>query len=194
MVSFTTKLEHIIATNGSRLAIYLSPDIALIPQYILRYDEPFLPFGKEVINATSKNGCCYIFDLAAYMALGAVGMIALERTIDYVGSEHITVLDGAFSDSDYVIVMDENSFGVDAITVSATFDVNAQIRYDRGVFLISDTLPNNIPKEQNLGFKVNDELHVNSISMKILDRNFVYQDRRDSFTETLRHQIEHYPQ
>lgn len=191
IMSFDTKLKSIISDTGSHTAITISPDIDLIPQHILRYDEPFLPLGKAIFDATSQHVCAYVFDLPAYMALGAVGMIALERTIDYVGFQHITILDGQFSDHAYFVVMDENSFGADAITLNSQTPQPTDLRQDRAVFRVHSVLPDVLP-ENNSGIYINDTLYIQEFTIKVLGRSFLYQDRKDTFSQTLNREVQRY--
>ncbi len=102
-----------------------------------RHDDPFLPFGKAIIDATHDLCCAYVFDLAAYLSLGASGAIALERTIAYVPAPLIKILDGPFTRAEYVRVASESAFAVDAVTL-ATLDSTVLIpllQADRGVFI-----------------------------------------------------------
>ena len=72
-----------------------------MPYPMQRYDDPFLPYGRAVIDATSDIACAYVFDLAAYLSIGASGAIALERTIAYVPSPSLTILHGMFTRAEY---------------------------------------------------------------------------------------------
>ncbi len=106
-----------------------------------RFDEPFLPFGKAVIATTADLVCAYVFHLASYLALGAAGAVALERTIAYVPSGVIKILHGPSATADYVLAITETAFDVHAVTLvstveSATIAAYVQ-RADQGVFVES---------------------------------------------------------
>ncbi len=140
MPDFETKVQSCITAFSSKILL-ISPIIDHMPPDVQRYDEPLLPFAKFVIQNTRDLVAGYMFDLPRYMALGAVGMIALERSIDYVGDAHITILDGRFAHPDFAIVMDENAFGVDAVTLAAGTDIKPFLkRADRGAFAIVDAV------------------------------------------------------
>jgi hypothetical protein len=102
--------------TGSTLAVALAPTINKLPPEIQRYDDPFLPFGEAVIDATRDLACGYVFHLGAYLALGAAGAVALERTIAYVPVGAIKILHGPFANAEYVAAAFENGFGADAVT------------------------------------------------------------------------------
>lgn len=94
------------------------PRIADMPLPIQRFDEPFLPFGKALIAATQDLVVCYAFDFASYMALGAAGVVALERTLGFVGPDCIKVLHGPFHGPGYSTMADKIALNLDAITVT----------------------------------------------------------------------------
>lgn len=104
-------------TNESHLAVGLKPQIANLPAPIARYDDPFLPFGRAIIEATHEFACAFVFDLASYLALGAAGARALERTIPLVPNNVITILHGPFYTADYAAAAFEEAFAVDAVTL-----------------------------------------------------------------------------
>lgn len=105
----------------------LSPVLAQMPLPVQSYDEPFLPFGKTIVDATRDLVAGYVFDLAAYLALGAAGAIALERTIAYarVGGS-LTILQGAFASAGYARAA--VAFSVDAVTL-ASADAEVEAAY-----------------------------------------------------------------
>src|SRR5690606_27503216 len=94
---FFKKLRNAVQSRSSTTLVLLSPAFEKMPLPMQRYDEPFLPFGKAIIDATHDLVAGYVFDLEAYLIPGAAGMIALERTISYLPSDLIEVLPGAFS-------------------------------------------------------------------------------------------------
>ncbi len=98
----------------------MAPRLLQIPLPMQRFDDPFLPFGKAIIAATRDVVCAYLFDLAAYLALGAAGAVALERTIAYARADSTTVsiLHGPFASADYVEAAGDNAFAADAVTVT----------------------------------------------------------------------------
>jgi len=110
--------------NPIRLAIALAPSLAKMPYPLQRYDDPFLPYSKAVIDTTADLTAAYVFDLAAYLSVGASGAIALERAIAYVPSTCMTILHGTFADPTYADLLAPTAFNTDAATVSPDlFDI-----------------------------------------------------------------------
>lgn len=116
--SFLMRLDTLAQAKGRALALRIAPRIEGLPLPIQAYDDPFLPFSKAIINATRDLVSVYIFDLAAYLALGAAGAIALERAIRYAKGDALTILHGPFADTRYDLLLDERAFAADAITVT----------------------------------------------------------------------------
>lgn len=118
-ISFSQRLEAIQQRKRSNRALWLGPRLLQMPLPMQKYDDPFLPFGKAIIDATQSITCAYIFDLAAYLALGAAGAIALERTIGYAraSGDALAVLHGPFATPDYADAVSAGGFHVDAVTV-----------------------------------------------------------------------------
>ena len=102
-----------------------------------RYDEPFLPFGKALIDTTKDLVAGYVFDLEAYLVPGAAGMIALERTIGYVPSDLVTILHGGFLTAAMTSGM-SMTMNSDSITVAQPALIDAQPLELRSRLLLSD--------------------------------------------------------
>lgn len=115
---FVTRFEDIAQERKAPVILRLNPTFEKLPLPIQRFDDPFFPFSKAIIQATEDLVCGYMFDLAAYLAMGGAGGIALERSIRYVGRDHITILHGPFANADYGAATDVTGFGVDALTVT----------------------------------------------------------------------------
>lgn len=137
--TFVAKLQA-AQTATSKWALYISPKVDLLPFAIGRHDDPFLPYARAIFAASRDLVCAYVFDLAAYMALGAAGMVALERSIGLVAQGHVTVLDASFSTGSFSGTWDETAYGVDAVTVSEVAPLDAfNNREDRQAFVVSDS-------------------------------------------------------
>jgi hypothetical protein len=115
---FLNKLSGLREKRASNLALFLNPRLENLPLSIARFDDPFLPYGKEIIRATQDLVVAYVFDLASYFALGAAGIVALERTIRFAG-DSVTILHAPFATGDYSAMADITGLGVDAITVTS---------------------------------------------------------------------------
>lgn len=110
------KLARLQREKGTRVGLLMRPQVSKMPLPMQRYDDPFLPFGKAILNAARDLICCVVFDLASYMVLGAAGMVALERTIAYGKGDAAIILHAPFANEAFNIVMDEASFNVDGVT------------------------------------------------------------------------------
>ena len=117
MTDFIGKFTDIQNEKPLSAVLFLSPVVIKMPVSMRRYDDPFLPFGKAIIQATQDLVCGYVFDFAAYLAIGAAGAVALERSIAYVGDDCFTVLHGAFANKSFYQLLDETSFNADALTI-----------------------------------------------------------------------------
>src|SRR5512146_194773 len=114
---FQDRLSAAQVRSASTLAFGLAPSIKTLPLAMQRFDEPLLPFGKAVIDSTADLVCAYVFHLASYLALGAAGAVALERTIAYVPAHLIKILHGPFATGDYAQAAFEDAFGADGVTL-----------------------------------------------------------------------------
>ncbi len=137
---FAHRLQAAQAARGTDQALLIAPRLSFMPLPLLSIDDPFLPFGKAIINATRDLVCAYVFDLAAYLALGAAGAVALERTIAYANanSAAITVLHGLFVGAGYVEAAADSAFNVDAVTLARTVDAEAYQARGLGVCLVAE--------------------------------------------------------
>lgn len=117
IMNFVDKWIQAQQKNKSLLAIGIAPRLVEMPAPIMRYDDPFLPFGRTIIENTQDLVCAYVFDLAGYLALGAAGARALERTIPIVPDTIPRILHGPFVTAAYVNMAE--AFAVDAVTLAA---------------------------------------------------------------------------
>lgn len=157
------------------LALHFCPRVVDLPLPMQRYDDPFLPYGKAVINASRAFVSLYVFDVLSYLAIGAAGAVALERTIDFLNDEIPCVLHGPFGDRACVKLLDKLAFGGDAITVSTgddaveLLDEKAQ---RQGEWVLSRSAIQLVDSAQ-------------SCTLRVLGDEFVYQHRQFDFQEAL---------
>lgn len=136
--NFAARLAAIQRKRQTTLALLLRPRLPQLPLPIQKYDDPFLPFGKAIIAETSDLVCAYVFDVAAYLALGAAGAVALERTIAYAraATETLAILHGPFASADYVEAAGVGGFAVDAVTVTDESLIEAYTGAGLGAFVV----------------------------------------------------------
>lgn len=176
--------------NQSRLALGIAPRLAKMPLPIARYDDPFLPFGRAIIEVTSDLVCAYVFDLASYLALGAAGARALERTIPLVPRHIPTILHGPFVTADYAQAAFENAFSADAVTLM-TSDPDVIAAYlenpVHGVFVQQSSAYLN---RFNVGTYSADQLTMHGSRALWITEPILYASGKDDFQETARQQAE----
>jgi orotidine-5'-phosphate decarboxylase len=122
MTTFLDKLQAAQTTNNSWMCIGLDPLVAKMPAPMAKYDDPFLPFLKSVVDVTSDLVCAYKPNMGFFLALGAGGVIALERIIAYVPDEIPVILDAKLNDIGHTAqAYAQGAFealGVDGVTVN----------------------------------------------------------------------------
>jgi len=122
MASFIEMLQAAQITNDSWVCVGLDPILERMPGPMLKYDDPFLPFLKTIVDATADLVCAFKPNLGFYLALGAAGVIALERIIAYIPNEIPVILDGKCNDIGHTAqayargIFD--ALGADAVTVN----------------------------------------------------------------------------
>jgi len=121
----TEHLVEQIKKKNSFLCIGLDVDLAKIPKHLLKEDDPIFSFNKAIIDATYHLCVAYKPNVAFYEAYGLKGWQALEKTINYLNSQHpeiFTIADAKRGDigntsSRYAKAFFEN-LGFDSITVA----------------------------------------------------------------------------
>lgn len=77
-----------IKKKQSFLCVGLDTDIKKIPQHLLNEEDPIFAFNKVIIDATAPYCVSYKPNAAFYESLGVKGIIALERTIEYIRTNY----------------------------------------------------------------------------------------------------------
>ncbi len=140
MQSFADKLA--VAQASSDVMLLLRPLMPEMPAPIHWQDDPFFPFSKAIIRATRDVVCGYMFDFAAYLAHGAAGAVALERSIAYAGDDVVTVLHGPFAGPYFVPMIYEDAFHADAATLVDAAHIDAYTTSkDHGAFVMHEGTP-----------------------------------------------------
>ncbi len=117
--AYLDRLENTIRERSTHAGIVLAPRVSEMPLEIARYDDPFLPYSKAVIEAVRDRICVVVFDMAAFLAIGAAGAVALERAIAFARSDGATsaVLHMPCATEAFAPAMSDAAFAVDAVTV-----------------------------------------------------------------------------
>ena len=114
-----------IKTKKSFLCVGLDTDLKKIPQHLLNDNDAIFTFNKNIIDATAPYCVAYKPNLAFYEAFGVKGMIAFEKTINYLNEyypDHFIIADAQRGDTGNTSKMYARTFfeeyDVDALTVA----------------------------------------------------------------------------
>jgi hypothetical protein len=190
---FVAKIERVQQERQTKIALMLNPRPFLLPHPVQRYDDPYLPFGKAVIQATRDLVCAYVFDLASYLGIGAAGAVALERTIAYA-QDTVTILHAPFTGIGYSAAADTTGFGVDAITLTRPDDMNFYLSHaPYAAFLTTDL--DAVPAEGGIYLETQRQIRLNGsagtvIELQVTGDDVLYADGSDDFAAKIRAAIE----
>lgn len=163
-------LEKRIIQAGKPLNVVLiAPSVARMPLPIQRYDDPFLPFGKAVIQTTRDLVSMYIVDVMAYFVLGGAGAVALERTIDYLNDEVPVILHAPFATTAAHVLLDKLSFGADGFTLR---------RGDETIIMLNQA--------DVCGTLEADSVRLGALTLQLHGNNLIYSDGGMEFQQTIR--------
>lgn len=82
------QLINEIFTKKTFLCVGLDTDINKIPAHLKNEDDPIFAFNKAIIDATAPYCVAYKPNLAFYECYGVKGMLAFEKTIQYINENH----------------------------------------------------------------------------------------------------------
>lgn len=119
------ELNEQIKTKKSFLCVGLDTDLKKMPQHLLNDNDAIFTFNKNIIDATAKYCVAYKPNLAFYEAFGVKGMIAFEKTVNYLNKyypDHFIIADAKRGDIGNTSKMYARTFfeeyDVDALTVA----------------------------------------------------------------------------
>lgn len=114
-----------IMLKKSFLCVGLDTDTKKIPQHLLNEEDPIFAFNKAIIDATAPYCVSYKPNLAFYEAFGIKGMMAFEKTINYLKENypnHFIIADAKRGDIGNTSTMYARTFfeeyNIDALTVA----------------------------------------------------------------------------
>lgn len=82
------QLINEIFTKKTFLCVGLDTNINKIPAHLKNEDDPIFAFNKAIIDATAPYCVAYKPNLAFYECYGLKGMLAFEKTIQYIKENH----------------------------------------------------------------------------------------------------------
>ncbi len=114
-----------IREKQSFLCVGLDTDIKKIPEHLLAEENPIYAFNKAIIDATAPYCVAYKPNLAFYECEGTKGLVAFEKTIDYLNKNypnHFVIADAKRGDIGNTSKMYARTFfetyDVDSLTVA----------------------------------------------------------------------------
>jgi hypothetical protein len=130
-----------LTQGAARPLLLMNPVLTRMPLPMQRFDDPFLPFGRAIVEATRAHVGGYVFDFAAYLAIGAAGVVALERTIALLKGDSAlaAILHGPLWGPHYARAVSLDALALDAVTLCQAEDAAAYTR--AGVYAFPPQLP-----------------------------------------------------
>lgn len=111
-----------IRKKQSYLCVGLDTDLSKIPAHLRQEPDAVFAFNKAIIDATKDLCVAYKINTAFYEAMGLPGWQAMEKTVDYIPKDILTIADAKRGDigntsTQYAKAFFE-AFHFDAITVA----------------------------------------------------------------------------
>lgn len=114
-----------IKSKKSFLCVGLDVDLNKIPQHLLNEEDPIFAFNKAIVDATAPYCVAYKPNLAFYEAYGIKGLVAFQKTVEYIQQnypEQFIIADAKRGDIGNTSAMYAMTFfeeyNVDALTVA----------------------------------------------------------------------------
>jgi orotidine-5'-phosphate decarboxylase len=146
-LTFTQQLQHIQQKCNSLLCIGLDPDVAKLPSFLRSAKNPQYEFNRRIIEATYDLVCAYKLNIAFYESAGMKGWEAMERTLELIPKNIITIGDGKRGDignsSEHQARAMFNVWKFDAATVNPYMGVDSVEPFiqhpEKGAFILALT-------------------------------------------------------
>lgn len=146
-MNFIQKLKLIQRKSNSLLCIGLDPDAQKIPKQLRKLRYPLFEFNRRIIDATHDLVCAYKLNLAFYESTGAKGWESIQKTLEYIPKNIITIGDGKRGDISSTAEQQARSlynvFGFTAVTLNPYMGKDAIEPFtrqkERGVFILAVT-------------------------------------------------------
>ncbi len=156
-MTFTSKLKNAQATNNSWLCVGLDPVMERLPEAVTAADNPFLTFGRAIVEATADLVCAYKPNLGFWLAEGPAGIEALQTLVAEIPEQIPVILDGKFNDVGHTAEAYARAafetLGVDAVTANPYLGVDTLRPFlgdeAHGVFLLARTSNPSAPNLQD---------------------------------------------
>lgn len=191
--TFVDRAED-LANKTSPCVLVLKPDLRKLPLPIQRFDDPFLPFTRAVVESTQDLLAGYILDFPAYLAMGAAGARALERSIGVIGKDRLKILHGPFAGPHYSAMMEATAFAVDAVTICSSADLSHYLNQPPyAAFVLETDGPDTVQQGGKYMMSNNRLLLYQDstpiLELQVLDDSFLYTGRGEDFANQIRMRI-----
>jgi len=80
------------------VCVGLDTDIRKIPNFLLKYSDPVFEFNKAIIEATKNEAAAYKINLAFYEKDGSKGFDSLQKTVELIPDNILTIGDAKRGD------------------------------------------------------------------------------------------------
>ena len=111
-----------IKKKNSFLCVGLDPVMERIPTHLLKESDPIFEFGRQIIEHTADQAVAYKPNIAFYEALGPKGWESLQKTLEYIPEDILTIADAKRGDIGNTSALYAKAFfeqlDFDAITVA----------------------------------------------------------------------------
>lgn len=146
-MTFLEKLENRIKSSNSRVCVGLDSTLEKLPTEYTKSVDSLLDFNKRIIDATHEHVLAYKPNIAFYEALGVKGWTLLEKTIEHIPNDIITIADAKRGDIGNTAKMYAQTFfdtyPFDSITVNPYMgydSVSPYLEYkDKGTIILGLT-------------------------------------------------------
>lgn len=118
-----TSQEKIITKNnqGKFICVGLDTDVNKIPSFLINDPDGIFKFNKSIINATKDFAAAYKINFAFYERSGSKGIAELERTVELIPTDILSIADAKRGDIGNTSEMYAKSvyenFSFDAVTL-----------------------------------------------------------------------------
>ncbi len=122
--NFMTSREKILKINneGKFICVGLDTDLKKIPAFLLKEKNPVLAFNKAIIESTKDYAAAYKINFAFYEQNGAKGFEELEKTLQLIPTNVLSIADAKRGDIGNTSKMYAKSvydhFGFDSVTLN----------------------------------------------------------------------------
>ena len=93
-----SRLVEQIQKKKSFLCVGLDTDRTKIPPHLLQDPDPLFAFNQAIIDATRDLCVSYKINTAFYEAEGLTGWSAMQKTLEYIGKDHLVIADAKRGD------------------------------------------------------------------------------------------------